>query len=64
MMFVLYQFSRNSRHVSNLPYEDVPIFLDELDEHEFLFGVQTIPHMSNLGGLFWEKWNHLAELVI
>jgi hypothetical protein len=32
MNFMLYQFPRNSRHVSRLPYEDVPIFLEEFDE--------------------------------
>jgi hypothetical protein len=49
--FVLYQLPRNFRHVSMFPCEDVPIFLEEFDEREFLFGIQTIPHMSNLGGL-------------
>jgi hypothetical protein len=34
-----------------LPYRDVPIFLEEFDEHEFLFGIPTIPHMSDFGGL-------------
>jgi hypothetical protein len=38
MKFVLNQFPRNSRHVSTLPCEDVPIFLKEFDEREFLFG--------------------------
>jgi hypothetical protein len=28
MKFVLNQFPRNSRHVSGLPYEDVPIFME------------------------------------
>jgi hypothetical protein len=51
--FMLYQFPRNSRHVSMLPCEDVPIFLEEFDEHEFLFGIQTILHMSDLRGLIW-----------
>jgi hypothetical protein len=31
MKFVLNQFLRNSRHVSRLPCEDVPIFLEEFD---------------------------------
>jgi hypothetical protein len=48
---VLNQFPRNSRHVSRLPCEDVPIFLEEFDEREFLFVVQVISHVSNLGGL-------------
>jgi hypothetical protein len=38
-MFVLNQFPRDSRHVSRLPCKDVPIFQEEFDEREFLFGV-------------------------
>jgi hypothetical protein len=45
--FVLYQFPRNSWHVSRLPCKDIPIFLEEFDKHELLFGVQAIPHMSD-----------------
>jgi hypothetical protein len=48
---MLNQLPRNFRHSSRLPCEDVPIFLEEFDEREFLFGVQTIPHVSNLRGL-------------
>jgi hypothetical protein len=48
MQFVLNQFPRNSRHVSRLPCENVPFFLEEFDEHEFLFGIQTITHVSDL----------------
>jgi hypothetical protein len=51
MQFVLNQFARNSRHVSRLPCEDVPIFVKEFDERMLLFRVQVISHMSNLGGL-------------
>jgi hypothetical protein len=51
MYFVLYQFPRNSRHISRLPCKDVPIFLKEFDERGFLFKVQVIPHVSNLAGL-------------
>jgi hypothetical protein len=61
--FMLYQFPRNSRHVDRLPCEDVPIFLEEFDEREFLFRIQIIPHMSDLGGLIRGEWNGLAELV-
>jgi hypothetical protein len=50
MQFMLNQFHRDSRHVSRLPCEDVLIFLEEFDECEFLFGVQIITHVSNLGG--------------
>jgi hypothetical protein len=49
--FVLYKLPRNSQHVSRLQCKDVPIFMKEFDEREFLFGIQTIPHMSNLGEL-------------
>jgi hypothetical protein len=52
--FAVSIFPRNSKHVSRLPCEDVPIFLEEFDEREFLFGVKTVPHMSNLGGLLHE----------
>jgi hypothetical protein len=48
---VLYQLPMNSRHVNRLPCEDVPIFLEEFDEHEFIFGVQTILHVNDLRGL-------------
>jgi hypothetical protein len=43
MEFVLNQFSRDSRHVSRIPCEDVPIFLEELDEREFYFGSKLLP---------------------
>jgi hypothetical protein len=49
--FMLYQFPMNSLHVSKLSCEDVPIFLEEFGEREFLFGIQTIPYMRDLGGL-------------
>jgi hypothetical protein len=39
MLVVLNQFPRNSRHVSRLSCKDVPIFLEEFDKCEFLFGV-------------------------
>jgi hypothetical protein len=51
MQFMLNQFPRNSRHVSSLRCKDVPNFLEEFDEREFLFGIQVISHMSNLGRL-------------
>jgi hypothetical protein len=38
--------------------------MKKFDEREFLFGIQTIPHMSNLGGLIQRKWDHLAECVL
>jgi hypothetical protein len=51
MQFMLNLFPRNSRHISRLSCEDVPIFLEEFDKHEFLFGSQTVAYMSNLGRL-------------
>jgi hypothetical protein len=50
MKFVFYRFIRNSMHVSGLPCEDLPIFLEEVDVPEFLFRIQIIPHVSDLGG--------------
>jgi hypothetical protein len=35
----LYQFPRNSRHIGEIPCEDVPIFLEDFDEREFLFRI-------------------------
>ena len=46
---MLYQLPRNSRHVRWLPCKDVPIFLQEFDEREFLFEVQLGPNVSDLG---------------
>jgi hypothetical protein len=40
---MLNQLPRDSRHVSKLPCEDVPIFLDEFDEREFLLGSRLLP---------------------
>jgi hypothetical protein len=61
---MLNQFSSNSRHVSRLPCEDVPIFLEEFDKREFLFGIQIVAHVSNLGKLLRGQWNCLAECVL
>jgi hypothetical protein len=36
---MIYQFPCNSWHVRRLPCNDVPIFLEQFDEREFLFGV-------------------------
>jgi hypothetical protein len=49
MEFTLNQFPRDSWHVSRLPCKDVPIFLEEFDEREFLFGIQGVAYVSNLG---------------
>jgi hypothetical protein len=64
MQFVLNQFPRNSKHVSRLPYEDVLIFLKEFDEREFLFGIQAVAYVSNLGRLLHGQWNYLTECVL
>jgi hypothetical protein len=64
MQFMLNQFPRNSKHVSRLPCVDVPIFMEEFKEREFLFGIQTIAYMSNLGRLLCGQWNCLAECVL
>jgi hypothetical protein len=47
---VLNQFLRISWYVSRLPCEDVLIFLEEFDEREFLFGIQIVAYVSNIGG--------------
>jgi hypothetical protein len=62
--FVLYQFPRNSCHVSGLPCKDVPIFLERFDDCEFLFGIQTISHVSDLRGITQEQLNDLVELIL
>jgi hypothetical protein len=61
---MLNQFPRNSRRVSRLPCEDVPIFLEEFDEHEFLFGIQIVAHVRHLGRLLCGQRNRLAECVL
>jgi hypothetical protein len=61
MQFVLYQFPRNSRHLSRLPCEDAPIFLEEFDEREFLFVVQIVAYVSNLGRLLRGQQDSFAE---
>jgi hypothetical protein len=64
MQFVLNQFPRDSGHVSMLPYADVPIFLEEFDEREFLFGIQTIAHVSHLGRFLRGQRDCLTECVL
>jgi hypothetical protein len=58
---VLNQLPKNSRHVSRLSYKDVPIFLEEFNECEFLFGVHIIAHVSNLGGFLHRQRDRLDE---
>jgi hypothetical protein len=64
MKFVLKQFPRNSRHVSRLPCEDVPIFLEEYDERKFLFGIQGVAFVSNLRRFLYRQWDLLADCVL
>jgi hypothetical protein len=47
-----------------LPCKDVPIFLEEFDELEFLFRVQTDPHMSIFRWFIQGQWNCLGEVVL
>jgi hypothetical protein len=61
---MLNQFPRNSRHVNRLPCEDVHIFLEEFDEREFLFGIQIVAYVSNLGRFLRGQQSHLAECVL
>jgi hypothetical protein len=63
MEFMLNEFPRNSRHVSRLSYKDVPIFLEEFDEREFIFGIKCVAYMSNLGRFLHRQWYPLAECV-
>jgi hypothetical protein len=58
---MLNQLPRNSWHISRLPCKDVPNFLEEFDEREFLFGVQIVAHVSNLGGFLRRQRDHIAE---
>jgi hypothetical protein len=64
MQFMLNQFPRNSKHVTRLPCEDAPIFLEEFEEREFLFGIQIAAYVSNLGRFLRGKQNHLVECVL
>jgi hypothetical protein len=43
---------------------EVHIFLEDFDEHEFLFRIHTVSHMSDLGGLIRGEWNCLVEFVL
>jgi hypothetical protein len=58
------QFPRNSKHVSRLPHEDVPIFMEEFDDREFLFGIEIFAYVSNLGRLLHRQQNRLTECIL
>jgi hypothetical protein len=64
MKFVLYQFPRNFWHVNGLSCKNIHIFLKEFDECEFLFGIQIVSHVSNLGGVTQEQLDGLVELAL
>jgi hypothetical protein len=64
MEFILNQFLRDSRHVSMLTCKDVPIFLEEFDECEFLFGIQGVAYVSNLGRFLHKQRYLLAKCVL
>jgi hypothetical protein len=64
MKFVFYQFPRQSKHVSRFPCEDVPLFLEEFDECDFLFKIQIVSHMSDLRGVTRGQWDSIPKLVL
>jgi hypothetical protein len=64
MEFVLNQFPRDSQLVSRLPCKDVPIFLEEFDEREFLFGIQGVAYVSNLGRFLHRQRDLHPECVL
>jgi hypothetical protein len=64
MEFVLNHFPRHPRHVSRLPCKDVPIFLEEFDECKFLFGIQCVAYVRNLGRLLRRQSYLLAKCVL
>jgi hypothetical protein len=64
MEFVLNQFPSDFWHVSRLTCEDVPIFLKEFDEHEFVFGIQGVAYVSNLGRFLRRQHDLFAECVL
>jgi hypothetical protein len=64
MQFMLNQFPRNSKHVNRLPCEDVPIFVEEFDECEFLFGIQIVAYVSNLERFLHGQRNRLAKCIL
>jgi hypothetical protein len=64
MEFVLNQFPRDSWHVNRLPCKDVPIFLEEFDDREFLFRIQGAAYVSNLGRFLRRHQYLLAKCVL
>jgi hypothetical protein len=64
MEFVLSQFPRDSRQVSRLPCKNVPIFLKEFDEREFLFRIQGVAYVSNLRRFLHTQRDMFAECIL
>jgi hypothetical protein len=64
MEFMLNELPRGSRHVHRFACKDVPIFLEEFDEREFLFGIQRVAYVGNLGRFFRRHWYLLVECVL
>jgi hypothetical protein len=52
---MLGKFPGYTYHVRWLPYEDVPVLTEELDERTFLFGGQICPDGGGLGGIASDK---------
>ena len=57
---MLGKFPRYTFHVDRLPVKDVPILMEELDEHAFLFGIQVRPNGGDLGGIAYNKFQRLG----
>jgi hypothetical protein len=64
MEFMLNQLPRDFRHVSELPSKYVPIFLEEFDEREFLFGIQGVAYVSNLSRFLHRQRYLLVECIL
>jgi hypothetical protein len=64
MEFVLNKFPRDSRQITRLPFEDVPIFLEEFDEREFLFGIQCVAYVRSHGRFLCRQRDLFAECIL
>jgi hypothetical protein len=49
---------------AGFPCEDVPIFLEEFEEREFLFGIQGVAYVGNLQRFLRRQRDLLAECVL
>ena len=57
-------FPRNSKHVRWFPCKDIPIFLEEKSEREFLFFIKVDPTISHLIGVLRIEQDFLGLDVI